>query len=329
MITLERLCRGGPPCQGQIVLIFGLGLIGRSIVHGLHRRSDYSTTELPYSWSGGSAQAMDGQRIVEFVSSRRSLPRGTRPSRESPRVDLVWSAGRGGFGSTEEQLGPELRSFESVLMLASRIRSLHPECGHAFHMISSAGGLFEGQRNVGPESRPEPKGPYAALKLKQEELLGGLDPAVDKFVYRPSSVYGFVAGGMREGLLTTLISNGIRRQVSRVFGEPGTLRDYVLASDVGQFVADRLVGAIREHGIFTLASGKPSTISEILRMTEALIDRSLYVVFQQSAVNAEHNTFRPDALPVDWSPTALYTGMQQTKLRLLEFFAQKRSWSTA
>ena len=50
--------------------------------------------------------------------------------------------------------------------------------GPLFFLVSSAGGLFEGQRNVGDRSQPSPMRPYGFLKLRQEKLLQDAPPAL-------------------------------------------------------------------------------------------------------------------------------------------------------
>ena len=71
-------------------------------------------------------------------------------------------------------------------------------------MISSAGGLFEGQTFCDARSAPTPQRPYGEGKLNQEQLAWGRKGDAKIHIFRPSSVYGVSPSG-RIGLVTALI----------------------------------------------------------------------------------------------------------------------------
>jgi len=158
---------------------------------------------------------------------------------------------------------PELDSFSKVVEMAMAVRRENPAWLLRFHMLSSADGPFEGQRNINNASLPAPRRPYALLKLAQEKILDDCD-SLDRFIYRPTSVYGFAGLNRRLGLIPTLLWNGARNKVCTIFGAPETLRDYVWADDVGAFMAGKIASEISDSGCLLLASGKPSALSEVL-----------------------------------------------------------------
>src|SRR5262249_7810010 len=152
---------------------------------------------------------------------------------------------------------------------------LAPKSRHRFHLLSSAGGLFEGQRFVDTSAKPAPRRPYGEAKLAQEERTAKLRPEVATSIYRPSSVYGFSGAGGRAGLVNTLIENTRKHCPSHIFGDSDTVRDYVLASDIGNFIAGRMSLPIERSRTFLLASGKPSSTQEILKISEKVMGRPL------------------------------------------------------
>jgi UDP-glucose 4-epimerase len=298
-----------------------MGLVGRAIAASLLRLSEWASQELAFSWVDPSQRLLDKSLIEQFIIRSADLPingeaYGIR------RLDIVWVAGRAGFGSSQADVEQEFDAFRDVLAIGEHLCQQIPMASHAFHLFSSAGGLFEGQCQVHRESIPEPKRPYGALKLEQESHLAAATQKVSKLIYRPSSVYGYSGTGLRIGLVSALLQNAIRHRVSQIFGEPHTIRDYVLASDIGSFMANRLMAPPCNSETFLLASGRPSTMFEMLRKTEQAVGRRLYCQFDSRPSNASHISFSKSALPNDWSPSDLDTGIRQTALQLRGAFVQ-------
>ena len=177
----------------------------------------------------------------------------------------------------------------------------------AFHLVSSAGGLFEGQRHVDAASLPKPLRPYGAAKLRQEGLLLGLQGVAPR-IYRPASLYGTPRPSGRAGLIATLLENARLNRVTTISGDAGTLRDYVLVDDAARFIARQ----VHEGGALSralLASGKPSSIAEVLSAVAARIGRQPYVRYTTQRSNALDMSYRASALPPGWSPADLRTGI--------------------
>ena len=239
-------------------------------------------------------------------------PHKTRKRKSlSCQIDFVWSAGKGGFGMDQRDTLPEMDSFSEVVKMAVAVLQENPSCLVRFHMLSSAGGLFEGQRNVNTATLPVPKRPYAAMKLNQEQILGSCNNMI-QFIYRPTSVYGFAGLNRRLGLIPTLLWNGSRNKVSSIFGSPDTLRDYVWADDVGSFIANKILSKESESETLILASGKPSALFEIFRLIEKVLNKKLFCHYIKDGGNTEHNTFNTATYPAGWKPISIETGIRKT-----------------
>lgn len=300
----------------MLVLMFGIGLIGTSILRTLIYRASFILRELPFCWPDRQRRQQDCEAILVHLGAIASRHRETGEGDCAPRVDFLWSAGVGGFGMNQADTARELQAFEDVVGLAVAVKGLFTKPELAFHMLSSAGGLFEGQRDVGPQSTPLPRRPYGALKWEQEGYLCLHQSQLIPVIYRPSSVYGYVGRGRRLGLVPTLLDNGIRYRVSRIFGAMHTLRDYVFLDDIGSFVAANILTLDNEPRTLLLASGKPTTITEILFQVERLINRKLFVSHDTNKANAASMSFKPSALPLHWNPTDISTGIRRTYLSL-------------
>lgn len=301
MILLES-AESGPR---HLVLLFGAGLIGSAILRCLRSAVPMSADRLPVRWAHSEGFSSDLAAAEEMVRKRRDA--GT-----SPLLTVVWSAGRASFGAGAEETAAELARFSDVLSFARRIGSGPREDGVHFVLISSAGGLYEGQRIVTEASRPEPRRAYGRLKLEQQRLLLENASALRSTILLPSSVYGFARGGQRAGLVSTLILNGLRQRVTTISGTMSTLRDFVWAGDVGRFAANQILHPAGVAGSpRLLASARPASIFEIQNMAQETLGRRIFLAFSPRATNRDDITFAPSVLPDGWSPSDLQTNIRR------------------
>lgn len=290
--------------DSQAYLIFGLGMIGRHILRDLSRgRGEYGA-QLPFSWTRDVRDEREERDILGEVGNLCMDARTTR-------INVLWSAGKGGFALGDGELEEELTAFSTVLKLAEKLQSAAPEACVHFHMLSSAGGLYEGQTNVGPETDPSPRRSYGKLKLMQEKLLEDSELHGLKAIYRPSTVYGFAGAEQRMGLVARLIWDRINNRVTKIHGSLNTIRDYVYVQDIGRFIAINM-----RHGSGTclkkhmLVGGKPTTIDEVIRIVEKIHPRKPYLNYTLSDFNSENNSYNRRVAPPHWKATDLETGIR-------------------
>ncbi len=313
---MKILCTPAEAAVGggaHFVLLFGGGLVGGAVSEALQRAGAVPCAQVRLPWG----QAEEMQRALE--EARAALRERVR-SASAPVFSLVWAAGRAGFASPEAQHQAELEDFKRVARWGETLLSGFSESQGRFFHVSSAGGLFEGQRLVDGNSQPQPLRAYGAFKLLQEDEVWKFDAYGSRVVYRPSTVYGFAPGG-RVGLILALLRNGVRRAVTFISGDPATLRDYVFHKDVGNVVASDVLAAAPgppPRQVRLLASGKPSSLQEVCRVAEHVLGRRLYVSYERGPQNALHNTYRPADAGLCGSFTGLREGMQQVMRCLLQ-----------
>jgi nucleoside-diphosphate-sugar epimerase len=294
-----------------LLLVFGAGLIGYNVIFSLQGHAFFQV-EMPFSWNSLKKQEEDENIIVTHLKLWGSI----FPDKKTKYVSIVWSAGKGGFNSSEKELENEMISFKKVICLLEKIQEIFPNSHCFFHMISSAGGLFEGQCGVGIDSVPNPKRAYGILKLRQEHYLLKKDIDAPKIIYRPSSVYGFSGSGRRLGLVPTLMLNAIKNKVSTIYGGMNTLRDYLFASDIGKFIVMNILNSSFKDSVFILANGKPSTICEIIKKIEFVVNRKFYVRYELSDINSADNSYSIKTIPQCFNFTDLDTGIRKTYISL-------------
>lgn len=316
MILLDWPSSGRGNSQAdQVIAIFGLGLIGRSILASLSRTEKPQICELSFDWHDTARQRIQADRILGELT-RLAEARKDRPC----HIEFVWAAGRAGFSGIDADFANEQASFDLILDLADESRQRNSAAFHRFHLLSSGGGLFEGQLHVGTASLPHPRRPYGSAKAEQEQRVKLLHNDIATRIYRPSSVYGYAGKGNRAGLIFTLIHDAIHNRTSRIFGNTDTLRDYVFLDDVGAFVASEIVNREKGRTCNLLASGKPTSMIEVIANVEKILGRRLFLRYEAVRSNASNNTFRPSALPVGWTPTPLELGIYQTVSKIRNDF---------
>lgn len=310
MLILEH-----PEGAGRLDLLFGLGVIGNELRRALLRQQPLAEATHAFSWQP-PAQPAEANAIIGEVAARCGrLAASGRPV----RINVVWSAGRGGFDLTAAAFADELASFRRVTDLAANL-ARRDDARVAFHMLSSAGGLFEGQTGVAQETAPAPRRLYGSLKLAQEEHLSAHAGLFARHVYRPSTVYGFAGYQKRMGLIVRLIWDKIGNRVTEIFGSLQTTRDYLLVSNAARFIAARMADPTvghRDCHTWTLASGKPTTINEVIRVIDRVVPGRSYLLLRPTKANCDNNSFRPSAVPPGLNPTDLETGIRITYSQMI------------
>lgn len=310
MIVFDRSGRHDAYAWRSVGL-FGLGTVGRAIQDAIEPDLTMVPSVLPFDWSNASMRTGQSEAIAaEF--QRRASQRGG-----AGRVDLIWAAGRAGMMTTSAETPSELAAFKDFIGIGDILLARFTDLTLTYHVVSSAGALFEGQRWVGRDTQPQPRLPYGILKFDQERLLTGVTPRAGAIAYRPSSVYGYSGPGTRLGLIPVLIKNTYDGKMSFIFARADSIRDYVLAADVGKFIATQLDCPPQTRASYVLASGRPAAIFEIARRIEHILRRKSYLRFATQHANASDNSYLPSALPAGWHPTPLDSGLRLTARRIL------------
>lgn len=288
---------GGDRDAGKVVAIFGAGLIGHAIFSALMMRCSGAASYTDVTWRDSVARrdqfASIESRIAANLSSGMTL-------------DVVWSAGRAGFLSPPEETAVELQIFRDVLEMSGRLVQSHDLRASSFRLVSSAGGLFEGQRVVTSSSVPAPRRPYGELKLSQERLLQSAPFFSRRRIDRVTSVYGRLRPGVRPGLVSKLVADALRRTTTHITGTISTLRDFVFVDDVAAYIAaDVLDHDEARPEVCVLARARPCSLLEVQNVVEDVIGRKVYVSYGADRVNSEDITFSANAIPAGWRPSDL------------------------
>lgn len=142
-------------------------------------------------------------------------------------------------------------------------------------VIVSSGGTVYGHADALPlleTSRTNPVSPYGITKLTQEKyaLMFHSLHGIPVSIVRPANAYGVGQKPFTgQGFIATAMGSLLRQEEVTVFGEAGTVRDYIHVADVARGIL-----AVLDRGeageIYNLGSGIGRNNLEVLRAIEPL-----------------------------------------------------------
>jgi UDP-glucose 4-epimerase len=285
--------------------MFGLGMIGSAIRDTLLDFEYHLMAKIDFDW-----QDVEQRKSAFNLIETSCLAYFPPPD----RVSIVWSAGKGAFHSTQDEIFQEDVPFTDTVGFVLKLKQMLDSATLDFHYISSAGGLFEGQRVINDKSVPAPARPYGRLKLAQEQVLRSSFDRNEIAIYRPSSVYGPMVQKSQQGLINNLVSNGRNRRVTVLDAHVMALRDYVFSGDIGNFIAKRIRSGntgVNGSTVHFLVSSRCSSIFEVVHKIERTLNLNLQFRYDESFGNNSNITFSDNVLPPGWSPSTLDVGIRQ------------------
>jgi len=292
MIILDY--NGHPVLNERIIVIIGNGFVGSSIFETLIKNYNVDFQSFHLKWSEPVVLLDQLIFFFDLIKTKNPL-----------QIDWIWSAGKAGFYSTEEQTKVEFETFSSVVSLLEDFRCRNNKINSVFHLVSSAGGLYEGQVNVGLNSRPLPLRPYGVLKLEQEEFVR-CNFRGDYAIYRLSTVYGAAKKDQRKGLISVLIENTLNCRMTSIDARFDTIRDFVWVEDIAIFIVNKVLDKSNKcNNIYHLVSGKPTTIVEIINTIKKITNNTVLYSFIDKSKNNKQMSFSSKIIPVNWHQSSL------------------------
>lgn len=285
--------------RGEVgVIQIGFGLIGTAIDKALSANIILHNSHA-IQWDNISATI---NQLDELTSSLTSLD----------EIEIIWAAGKAGFSADNKTVDAELLLFKSF------VSALHQSLGARVTrcwMMSSAGGLHEGQICISSSTDVIQARPYSRLKYEQEKIIKS--HFKHHIICRISSVYTVDNLSGRLGLLPVLMLNGIQHKVSTLVGSESTLRDYVLDKDIAKSICQQILYQPTTCGIHYFVNGSPTSIKTIKEKIESIILKKLYIKYASVKSNAANITFLKDLKSEIFHSTPLSTNIKQLYHSLL------------
>ena len=192
---------------------------------------------------------------------------------------VIWTAGAGVVGTTEDLLAAETVTWETVLGVVDRYL-VSPQLGPGLVFLSSsAGGVYGNcpDQVITEQSQCSPISAYGRNKLRQESVLNvwaDTHPEIVCRIGRLSNIYGPGQNLAKAQGLISHISRSLIWQVPiHLYVPLDTIRDYIYVDDCAHHIARSVTAWLHDarHGahpttgrIKIFAAGEPTTIAQIV-----------------------------------------------------------------
>lgn len=223
--------------------------------HGLHARAAYRSCD--YGDRNSLRQYIcDCDEIIDLAYA--TVP---QTSFANPIFDL------------QANLAPSVALLEEAKEL-SRLRRL---------VVTSSGGTVYGPAARLPlieEDRTAPISPYGITKLTIERyaLMFHLLAELPVTIVRPANAYGLGQKPFTgQGFIATAMGRILRREPVTIFGENGTIRDYIHVQDIASGILCAMESG-RAGEIYNLGSGVGRSNRDVLKAIEPFAERNGLVI---------------------------------------------------
>ena len=192
---------------------------------------------------------------------------------------ILWTAGAGVIGTTEQLLEAETVALQALLSAVHRHLDDVQSCAGLIFLSSSAGGVYGNcpDQTITEDSECRPMSPYGANKRRQEELLSKWahdHPWVTCRIGRISNLYGAGQNLFKpQGLISHISKCVIWQQPIHVYVPLDTIRDYLHVDDCSRQIANCITAwagtgrgsaASWEGMVKIFASEEPASVAQII-----------------------------------------------------------------
>jgi UDP-glucose 4-epimerase len=256
----------------RVVVVGGGGFIGTNLIRTL---LDHSVEVIGYGHRPRFDDAIADARWVEC-----DLHNGDDSHEILDGCDLVYylagnaspmDAERSVSQHASTNLIPAIRFFEHCAQLGvKRIVSV------------SSGGMVYGSGAPLPSKETTPTNPtnsYALTKIAVEQYLALFDQrtamrGISLRVANPFGPYQLPRAG--QGLIAAVLDRLHENRAVDIYGDDGTIRDYIYISDV---IDAMLRAGVYEgdHGVFNIGSGVGRSVREVLNAIEQALDQQIEI----------------------------------------------------
>ena len=249
-------------------LIFGAGgLLGKSLLSQIAKSGSVAigATGIPWLNSSDTRQILS-RHIHNFAKDFVDF-----------QTSIIWVAGASTLRSSRDTVATDENSLRIFLEVASDcfLQGAFVDCAPRIFFASSAGGVYS--KSSSPPftemTQASPSSYYGEAKLRMEEMVSDWATAhrTQYLIGRISSIYGEnQKTHKRQGFLSVLIRNVVRKQIMDVFAPLGSVRNYVYASDAANLILRHLSDQTENTRIANICAPYNSTLASVIQTARSV-----------------------------------------------------------
>lgn len=212
-------------------------------------------------------------------------------------------------------LPPAVQLFEQLAKRGSKL------------IYVSSGGTVYGNQSVLPipETAPtNPISPYGVTKLTLEKYaaLYRVTHGLNVTIVRPANAYG---PGQKpfsgQGFVSSAIGSVLRNEAIKIFGEKGTVRDYVYVKDLADGITAALVHGMAGE-VYNIGTGQDISNLEMVKILTPIMQE---ISYKPEVLHLPDRVFDVKANVLDSTKIKIETGWQP-KVPLVEGLRLTRDW---
>ena len=258
---------------------------------------------------------------------------------------VIWTAGAGVVGTTEDLLAAETSSWEAVLSVVDRYLVAAQLGPGLVFLTSSAGGVYGNcpDQLITEESQCSPISAYGRNKLRQESVFNAWADAHPEIVCRIGRISNIYGPGQNlakaQGLVSHISRSLIWQIPIHLYVPLDTIRDYIYVDDCAHHVAYSAAAWLRDarqgmqsmnQRVKIFAAEEPTTVAQIVsEFTRLSIRRHPRVICAPSALGLQQPRrlqFRSNTGPDlrDLRRTTLHVGVSRVHAHQLGLYHSGR-----
>jgi UDP-glucose 4-epimerase len=273
------------------------GLLGSAVRSAFEKESWVPSSVQKFSWDDYQILETEFQVAVSEFVSNISIFDWT----------ILWCAGTGTIGASEQQLKNETKNLSLFLDTLSQAIENKPTGKGLLFLGSSAGGVYAGAKSMPATelTTPFPISPYGHTKLEQELLVQEFAQTMNREVLigRISNLYGPAQNvNKAQGLISQMCLSILQHRLCTIFVPLETSRDYLFATDAGGMIY-RCCNSLHKESssqlarvtIKIFASEQSSTISQLIGECRRLTKKQFRISLahtSQTALQPREISFR-------------------------------------
>ena len=301
------------------------GLLGSAVYSAFEKERWVPNSVEKFNWDNEQLLKTEFRAAVDEFVSDISVINWT----------ILWCAGTGTVGASQQQLKNETRNLSLFLDTLSNAIENKPTGKGLLFLGSSAGGVYAGVKSMPATelTTPSPISPYGNTKLEQELLVRDFAQKmnVGVLIGRISNLYGPAQNLNKvQGLISQMCLSILVHRSCTIYVSLETSRDYLFASDAGKMIYrccnslhQEISSQLNQVTIKIFASERNSTISHLISECRRLTKKQFRVSLAhtaQTALQPREISFRslvkPDQQIADNTPISI--GMHAVLQGLLQ-----------